>query len=64
MRNFKLLRGYGEMKKFTIDLANIDSDMEYHLEQLRRAFSIPRDLMQEILNMPEQTERNNHDEQR
>jgi len=64
MRNFKFLRGYEERRVFHIDVGNVDGDMEYFREQLRRAMSIPRYFMDQVLNIPEQTERNNNDEQR
>jgi hypothetical protein len=62
MRDFKLLRGYEESRIFTIDVGTIDGDVEYYREQLRRAMSIPRYFMDQVLNMPEQTERNNNNE--
>lgn len=64
MRDFKLLRGYEESRTLTINVGNVDGDVEYYREQLRRAMSIPRYFMNQVLNMPEQTERNNNDEQR
>jgi len=53
MRNFKFLRGYEERRVFHIDVGNVDGDMEYFREQLRRAMSIPAAYFrQEILNEP------------
>jgi hypothetical protein len=76
MNEFKLLRGYSdsnwwretvnaERRVFQIDVGNIDGDVEYYMEQLRRAFSIPRHFMDQVLNQPDIfiPVRNNNNEQ-
>ncbi len=53
MREFKFLRGYEERIVFHIDVGNLDGDVEYFNEQLRRAMSIPATYFRrEMLNEP------------
>jgi len=53
MREFKFLRGYEEKRVFHIDVGNLDGDVEYFTEQLRRAMSIPAAYFRrEMLNEP------------
>jgi len=66
MSEFKLLRGYNdsnfwretvnrERRVFQIDVGNLDADVEYYMEQLRRALSIPvRYFGSQMLNEPTQ----------
>lgn len=65
MRDFKLLRGYEESRVFTINVGNVDGDLVYYMEQLRRAMPIPRYSMDQVLNQPDIfiPVRNNNNEQ-